>query len=354
MKIGMIGPLWEDIPPKNYGGTEQIVYELVNGLVSRGNDVTLFSHGEAKTDAHLSSTYPHPLYKDSIPWTNISYPLIHISEALKRHTEFDVIHMHLNKESDYLALPLITAYGIQHKTLLTIHFVAPVLKGLNDRQKVLEHFSELQYISISDSQRKHLSKLQWKGTVYNGIDLASYAFSGTPQEYWLWLGKFNPDKGAHLAIKAAREANVKLILAGKIDLIDSVDKEYYEKEVKPLIDGKQITYVGSVGGKEKSDLYKNAIGFLNPIQWEEPFGLVMAESQAAGTPVISYRRGAAEEIIIDGETGFLVDSFAEMVSKIKDIQSISRKNCRKHIENNFTTEKMIDGYESHYASIIGL
>ncbi len=349
LKIAQIAPLWENIPPDKYGGTERVIYYLTEGLVKLGHKITLFACGKAQTSAKLVSVYPNPLYRDNIPWTNITYPLLNITQAFDLEKEFDIIHMHLNKSSDYLALPL--AKPIKNKVVFTLHFPYPASQNRFDRHLVLQKYKDLNYISISNSQRKGGENLNWLGTVYNGVDVNFYTFNQKPKNYFLWLGKFNPDKGTKEAIIAAKKAKVKLLVAGVIDKLEKEDFLYYKKEIEPLIDNNQIIFVGEVNDQKKNELYGNAIALLNPIKWNEPFGLVMAEAMACGTPVIAFKNGAATEIITDEETGFLVNNIEEMANKIHKITKINRQKCRKRVETMFSIEKMVDGYCKIYQQL---
>lgn len=349
MKIAQVAPLWENIPPQLYGGTERIVYYLTEGLVKKGYEVTLFACGTSKTSARLISVYPRPLFRDGVPWTNVMYPLLNITEAFDRASDFDLIHVHLNKSSDYFSLPL--AKPIKEKVVFTFHFPYPKSQNRQDRHLVLQKYKDLQYISISNAARQGGENLNWLATVYNGVDLRLYQFNPTPKDYFLWLGKFNADKGVKEAILSAKKAGVKLLVAGAIDLLEGEDLWYYQNEVKPLIDNQQIVYVGELNDEQKNKVYGEAIGFLNPIQWNEPFGLVMAEAMATGTPVISFNNGAAPEIIVDGKTGFLVENIDQMVEKIREIGKINRMECRQRVEQYFTIEKMIDEYCKIYENV---
>jgi glycosyltransferase involved in cell wall biosynthesis len=349
LRIAQVGPLWENIPPLLYGGTERVVSFLTEGLVEKGLDVTLFACGTSKTTAKLVSVYPTPLFRDNVPWTNIMYPLLNITEAFDRHADFDIIHVHLNKASDYLALPL--AKHIAKKVVFTLHFPYPSSQGREDRHKVFQKYKDLQYVSISNSQRQGGEDLNWIGTVYNGIDLIPYSFHPTPKDYFFWLGKFNPDKGVHEAILAAKKANVKLILAGKIDHLENEDYVYYKEKVEPHIDNEQIVYVGEINDTQKNDYFGNAIAFLNPLQWNEPFGLTMAESMACGTPVISFTAGSAPELIKDNATGFLVTTIDEMAERMKEVSTIDREACRKRAETMFSAQAMTNGYLDIYSSL---
>ncbi|HLD27164.1 MAG TPA: glycosyltransferase family 4 protein [Patescibacteria group bacterium] len=350
MKIVQIAPLWENIPPPLYGGTERIVSSITEGLVTKGHDVTLFAVGTSHTNAKLVSVYPRPLFRDHIAWTNIMYPLLNITEAFDREKEFDIIHMHLNKSSDYLALSL--AVPIKHKVVFTLHFPYPVAQNRDDRHAVFQKYKDLNYISISNSQRRGGENMNWIATVYNGIDLTPFTLNHSPQNYLLWLGKFNPDKGTREAIQAAQKAGMTIKIAGAIDKLEGANFEYWEKEVKPLIDNHRVIFVGEVDDVKKNKLYGNAYAFLNPIQWNEPFGLVMVEAMATGTPVISFKNGAAPELIKNNETGYLVDTVDEMVEAIGKIDAIDRKTCRLHVEKHFTEAIMTNNYEDVYQKIL--
>jgi glycosyltransferase involved in cell wall biosynthesis len=277
------------------------------------------------------------------------YPLLNITEAFDRASEFDIIHVHLNKSSDYMSFPL--AAPIKNKVVFTLHFPYPATQKRMDRHAVLQKYKDLNFISISNSQRQGGENLNWVETVYNGIEFSQFTYNPTPKDYFLWLGKFNPDKGTKEAIMAARQAGVKLFVAGKIDNLEGEDLRYYEEDVKPLIDNQNIIYIEELGTDGKNKIFGEAIAFLNPIKWNEPFGLVMAEAMATGTPVISFKNGAAPEIVVDGETGFLVDNIEQMVAKIGEVKKIDRKACRDRVEKHFTSEIMVDNYVKAYAKL---
>lgn len=349
MKIGVIGPIWLNIPPDGYGGTEEVVYNLVNGLVDNGHDVTLFGPKTSKVKAKIFPTVDLPLREQNVEWTNVNYNLNHFLDAFSKASEFDILHMHLNKSQDYLTLPL----SLYFKTpvLFTLHFKLPSQNFNKDRFLVLNRFRELPFTSISDSQREDL-KLNYVATVYNSLQAEKFKFNPKAEDYFVWLGKIKKVKGTKEAILAAKKANAKLLVLGPVDRGVPEVVEYYEKEIKPLIDGKQIVEVGEVSSEERNEILGKAKAMLNPISWEEPFGLVMAEAQAVGTPVIAFKRGAAPELIIEGKTGFLVDTVDEMVEKMKIVGNLKREDCRKNIEENFSVAKMIAGYEGAYAKTI--
>lgn len=353
MKIGIIGPIWLDIPPIAYGGTEEVIANLANGLVDNGHDVTVFGPANTKLKSHLAATIKTPLRNANIEWDNVLYTQYHISEAFDRANEFDVLHMHLNKSQDYMALP----FALQSPTpvVFTFHFrLPPTDEQPPDRYGILDKYRAFPFTSISNSQRKPMQQLNFIKTIYNSLDMKSFPFIEKPQgDYFVWLGKVNPLKGTKDALMAAKKAGEKLYVLGAVDKGVPEMFSYYENEIKPLIDNEQIIWKGEVGLPEKAALLGNAKAFLNPIQWEEPFGLVMAESQATGTPVISYNRGAAPEVIVDGKTGFLVHTIDEMIEKMKVIDFIDRHACRKNVETTFAIPTMAKGYEEAYQITIG-
>lgn len=346
LRIAQVGPLWERIPPPTYGGTERVVYNLTEELVKQGHRVTLFACGQSQTSAELVAVYPRPLYLDNIPWTNLMYPLLHYAAVFDRANDFDIIHIHLNKASDYLSLSL--AEHCPTPVVFTLHFPYPTSQGRTDRHLVLQRYKHLPFVSISNNQRRGGENLHWAGTAYNGIDLATYTFNATPQNHFFWLGKFNPDKGVVEAIQAAKQANAKLILAGKVDQLENDDRDYYQQQVKPLIDGRQIQYVGELNDEQKNKYFGGAIAFLNPIKWEEPFGLTMVESLACGTPVIAFTCGAAPEIIADGQTGYLVSDVAGMARRMSEISQLDRAACRRRVAEYFTAAHMTRSYLEIY------
>ncbi len=349
MKIGVIGPIWLNIPPEGYGGTEEVVYNLVNGLVDKGHDVTLFGPKTSRVKAKVFPTVDLPLREKNVEWTNVTYNLNHFVDAFQRASEFDVLHMHLNKSQDYITLPL----SLYSKTpvLFTLHFKLPSQNFNRDRFLILNRFRELPYTSISNSQREDL-RLNYVRTVYNSLQVDKFKFSPKAQDYFVWLGKIKKVKGTKEAILAAKKANAKLIVLGPVDKGVPEVVEYYQKEIKPLIDGKQIIQKGEVCPEERNEIVGGAKALLNPISWEEPFGLVMAESQAVGTPVIAFKRGAAPELIQEGKTGYLVNNVEEMVQKMTFVGKLKREDCRRNIENKFSVPKMIEGYEDAYTKTI--
>lgn len=349
MKIAVIGSIWLETPPLGYGGTEDVIYNLVQGLTAAGHDVTLFGPKTSKVNSRLIPTVGKPLRSFNISWENSSYPLYHITEVFDRAREFDIIHMHLNKSSDLAGLPLSVLSNTP--VVSTLHFKVFPRVEREDQYILLKKYRELPYVSISNAQRKP-NDLNYVATVYNGVDLKKFPYSDIKGKYLAWLGKINPVKGTKEAILAAKKAGIKIYVMGPIDRGVSSMISYYENEVKPLLDDKTVVYLGEVSHNEKTSILSGAMCLLNPILWEEPFGLVMTEAQATGTPVIAYGRGAAPEVISEGKTGFIVSNINQMINKIAVVSTLNRHDCRKWIEENFTTDIMIKNYEEVYKKVI--
>lgn len=338
MKIAQVAPLWERVPPPTYGGIELVVSRLTDELVRRGHDVTLFASGDSQTLAKLESVYPHALRLDPKVKEYAVYETLELSHVYQKAGEFDIIHSHVGVP----ALPL--ASLVNTPTVHTLHG-----KFNRDTQAVYLHHHHQPFVSISDAQRQ--INLNYVGTVYNGISLADYKFVGNPQEpaYLAFLGRFSPEKGPHHAIAIAKQTGWKLKMAGKVDV---VDQEFFEREVAPHIDGQQIEYLGEVDHNGKVELLANASVTLFPITWAEPFGLVMIESMATGTPVIAMSLGSVPEVINHGVTGFVCQEYAEIAAMIPQALELDRHKCRQHVAENFSVQQMVDGYEAVYQKII--
>lgn len=341
MRIAQIAPLWERVPPPAYGGTELVVSLLTDELVRRGHEVTLFATGNSITQAKLEAGCDLPLRLKGV--TVSEYPIhesVRLTPLFERADEFDIIHSHV----DICALP----YGNFIKTPMvhTIHGVIPKATEPLYRLHNNQH-----YVSISDSQRRHDLGLNYVNTVYNGINPNTYEFhaEATDPPYLVFFGRMSPEKGPQLAIEIAKRAGWRLKMAGKVD---PTDREFYEREVEPLIDGEQIVYLGEANHVQKSEIMGRAVATLCPLTWEEPFGLVMTESMVCGTPVIAIARGAAPELILDGKTGFLCKDVEACVAAVSKIHSIDRRTCRDHVVNNFSNDRMVDGYEAVYRQLM--
>lgn len=365
MRIAILAPPYLPVPPPLYGGTEKIVSLLTEGLVANGHDVTLFASGDSKTSAKLSSIFPVALGNSGLLKSDIEKPLAHYKACYDRAAEFDVIHSH----GQYMSLS--GAVGIQTPVVFTWH--GSFYKGETPEEKraMLQKYPLFNYISISFNQRGGMEDLHYVATVYNALDTAEYIF--VPQatkEYLLWIGRMSPKKGAYEAILAAKKAGIRLEMAAAIDPIDRV---YFEEKIKPLIDGKAVVYHGEIGHEALGELYGGAMATLYPISWHEPFGLVMTESMACGTPVIAYNIGSVSEIVRDGVTGYIVKEKSNesnksyktnksnlvikqtgitgLIEAISRIGEIDRNVCRKHVEDHFSKERMVSEYEEVYKKL---
>jgi glycosyltransferase involved in cell wall biosynthesis len=390
MKILQIAPPWIATPPNGYGGTELVVYNLCKGFVELGHDVTLFATKDSKSPDELDYVFNKGLIDMDIDWSASLPPFLHYHQAFQNADQFDIVHAHLSSGTDLMILPFMSDLmkkGIP--TVMTIHghwpydrttFMDPYFKKL--------YAENIPVISISRTMQKLVPKeFRDVGYVHNSIEpstLKYYSHSSrhveldpvsasvpapmkkadsgsrsgmtnTHKGYLTWLGKIVPDKGTHEAILAAKAAGEKFVFAGIVDKYQKISVEYFETKVKPLIDDDQVVYLGPADVKMKNKLFGEAKAFLNPINWEEPFGMVMVESLACGTPVISFNRGAAPEIIKNGKNGFLVKNRKEMIKAIGKLDQIKRKDCRKYIEDNFSpraaSEKHIEIYEREISNM---
>jgi len=362
VKIAQIAPPWLPIPPKNYGGTENVIYHLVEKQVAQGHDVTLFATGNTKTSAKLVSFLPKSLIESGVPWTMHLKAFYHLQKAVEyiKEQSFDIVHTHLSSSSDMYIFPLTANLAIPHVT--TLHSNFPFdrdprsgRKGDADRY-YMDWAPSLPMVTISESARQNVPyPLNFVGVVHHGLNMPDFQPSKRRKgDYFAWLGRFMPVKGAHLAIEAAKQAKVPLVLAGIIDRHEKESMEYFGKEIKPQIGTEQIKYIGPVNMRQKNNLLSRARGFLNPIEWEEPFGMVMIEAMALRCPVISFARGAAPEIIVDGETGYLVNNVDEMVCAIPRIDEIDRESVCKYVERNFSAEVMAEKYVEVYKKVIAM
>ena len=340
-KIAIIVPPFTTVPPHGQGGTERIADEMIEGFVKKGYRVTLFGAGRYKGSANFIQIFKKTINERKINTTYIeSSRLLRIESAyiarvmkkiIKREGEFDVIFNHARGGCLFLPLSLF----IKTPIISIIHL--PIFKEIAN---ILASYKKPNIITISNNQRKGFANINYLGTVYNGINLSEFEFCEKPKDYFLFMGALGEHKNPKDAILAAKKAKVKLILAG-----GKKREPYFSKEIKPLIDGKRIKYIGEVMGKKRIDLYKYAKGFLFPIKWQEPFGLVMIEAMACGVPIIAYPNGAVPEVVKNKKTGFIVKNVNEIVKAIKNINKIDRKKCRERVKKYFSVEKMVDNYE---------
>jgi glycosyltransferase involved in cell wall biosynthesis len=359
LRIAQIAPPWIAIPPKQYGGSENVMYHLVEEQVAQGHDVTLIAPGDAKTSAKLVSFYPKSLLESGVPWTMHLKAFYHFQKAVDyiKEQRFDIVHTHLSSSSDMYLFPLTAHLGTPHLT--TLHSIFPFDRDARSNRTgdadsfYMEWAPFLPMVAISESARQNVPyPLHFVGVVHHGLYLQDFQpVKRRMGENFVWLGRFMPEKGAHLAIEAAKQAQVPLVLAGVIDRHSKISMDYFEQVIKPQIGKDQITYIGPVNMRQKNNLFGRARGFLNPIEWEEPFGMVMIESMAMGCPVISFARGASSEIIADGETGFLVNTVDEMVAAIAKIDKINRNAVRTYVEQNFSSHVMAKNYVEIYKKV---
>lgn len=332
--MAILSPVAWRTPPRQYGAWETVASNIAEGLAGRGWDVTLFATGDSVTRANLRAIVDKGYEEDSSVDPKVA-EYLHISEAFEHATEFDLIHSHY----DFMALTY--SRLVATPVLTTIHgFSSPQI------MPVYEKYRDGYFVSVSDSDRA--LKLNYVATVYNGIDLALYPLQPSPGQALVFLGRIHPDKGVHLAISVARLCGLPLIIAGIVQ-----DKKYFREQVEPFLDG-DIRYIGPVDVDGKNKLFSNALALLHLNTIPERFGLVMAEANAAGVPVIAMDLGSCREVICDGQTGFLVNTLNEAVHAVKRIPEIDRVACRARVQHLFSTETMVEAYEHVYSKIFEL
>ena len=358
LKIAQVAPLWFSIPPEKYGGIERIVHSLTEELVKRGHQVTLFASGDSKTKAKLVSVTPKSLIKTGYSWQDPFWNLENLSTAFKMAEKFDLIHCHL----DLWALPFqdLTKVPVLHTLHNQLYKASITREGKRKptRLEIFEkHKKETLAVFISRAERKNSAiKFPKNWIVYNGIDLSQFKFNPKPKDHFIWIARIDPFKGIENAILAAEIAGVKLLLAGRLD---PFRKEYFKTKIKPHL-SRKIKYMGELSGEELFDFYSSAKGCLYPIEWEEPFGLIMVEAMACGTPVIAFERGSVPEVIKDKKTGYVVPPLNKkgerniegLVEAIKKIDKIKREDCRKWVEEKFNYQRMVTDYEKIYYEIL--
>ena len=337
MRIAQIAPLWIPIPPYTYGGTELVVSWLCDELVRRGHQVTLFATNDSKTSANLVPIWPQSLWRAKLRSPHAVFSLLY-EKLISLQDQFDIIHDHCEfytaPYSRFLKPPVVT----------TLHH------PLTEETTILyKKFPNINYVAISKNQKRSGPGINIVRVIYHGLPLEKYPFNPSPQDYLLWLSRIGPDKGIAEAIDIAKLSGEKLIISGNI-LPQYAD--YFEFRIKPLIDGKQIQFVGASDFEKKVDLFRRAKALLYPIRRPEPFGLVVIEAMACGVPVIAYKEGSMPELIKDGKTGFLVNNKEEMANALKRISQINRLTCHRHVAKKFTVEKMVNKYEALYNKLI--
>ncbi len=340
MKIAQIAPLAESVPPKLYGGTERIVSYLTEELVRQGHEVTLFASGDSKTAAELHAVVPNALRLGPPIRDPSAYAALQLEALRQRADEFDVIHCH----TDCLHQPLIRALGLRN-VLTTTHGRL----DLPEYSRIFEEFADAPLVSISDQQRLPLPGCNWVGTVPHGLPPSVCRFNPAPRgDYLAFVGRFSVEKRPDRAIEIARRAGMTLRMAAKID---DADRDYFEKHVEPLLSQSHVEYVGEICEREKWDFLGNARALLFPIDWPEPFGLVLIEAMSCGTPCIAWRAGSIPEIIQEGASGYIVDSLEAAADAARRAAQMDRRGVRQQFERRFTVERMTRDYLEIYRRI---
>ena len=340
MRIAQVAPLAESVPPKLYGGTERVVSWLIEELVELGHDVTLFASGDSTTRAKLVPVWPRALRLGRPRSDPIAAQAALLDSVAEHAADFDVIHCHI----DWLHLPLLSRLRVPFATTLHGRLDLPGLPA------VIRRFPDAPFISISDNQRVPLDGANWLGTVYHGLPANSLRPSFESGGYLAFLGRFTAEKGPEAAIRISRAVGMPLRIAAKIP---RGERGYFKEQLEPQIDGEQIRIIGEVDDRRKEDLLANATALLFPIDWPEPFGLVMIEAMACGTPVIAFRRGSVPEVVEDGLTGFIVDDEEDAVRAIERVPQLDRRSVRAGFERRFTARRMAKDYLQHYWALSG-
>jgi len=333
MRIAQVSPLYESVPPKLYGGTERVVSYLTEELTRQGHEVTLFASADSETKANLISPSETSLRLNNVRDPLVYYTLL-LEKLIQMSRDFDIIHYHV----DYLHFPFARRSETAHVT--TLHGRL----DLKEAKPIYQEFRDLPFVSISYSQRKPLRFSNWIGNVYHGLPLDILKFNWQPSDYLAFLGRLSPEKGVAEAIQIAKKAGIKLKVAAKYE---PLDQEYYE-HLKPLLKDSLVEYVGEINETEKNEFLGQALASLVPIKWPEPFGLVMIESLACGTPVIAFPQGSVPELLVHGETGFIVDTVELAVNSLKKIHQIDRQRCREFFEEKYSVERMTRDYLEIY------
>ena len=338
MKIAQIAPLVESVPPRLYGGTERVVSWLTEELVAQGHDVTLFASGDSRTAASLHPVVPRALRLDGIH-NSLPYNIIMLDRVAERMAEFDVLHFHI----DFFHYPLFR--NMAHKTLTTLHG----RQDLPELPDIYRAFPHMPLVSISNHQRKPVPPVNWMGTIYHGLPERQFREGEGKGGYLAFLGRICPDKGPVEAIEIARRVGLRLKIAAKVD---PVDQDYFDKTVAPLLAASpHVEFIGEIDDSRKQDFLGNARALLFPIRWPEPFGLVMIEAMACGTPVIAFNSGSVPEILEDGLTGFVVENVEEAAAATRRLDQLFRPSIRSRFEERFSARAMAQEYVRIYRKL---
>ena len=339
MKIAQVAPLTEAVPPALYGGTERVISWLTEELVGLGHEVTLFASGDSVTAAKLQPIWPRALRLDGTVRDANALHMAMIEQIYRRADEFDVIHFHL----DYYPFSLMSRQSTPFITTLHGRLDLP------EHQPTFATFSSVPVVSISNAQRRPIPKANWIGTVQHGLPADSLRPQPVQPHYLAFLGRISPEKRLDRAIRIAQRCGVPLKIAAKVD---RADEDYFKDTVEPLLATPGVEYIGEIGDEQKSDFLSGAIALLVPIDWPEPFGLVMIEAMACGTPVIAFNRGSVPEVVEDGVTGFIVEDETSAAGAVRHVASLSRSEIRRQFEQRFTARRMADDYFRLYRRLI--
>lgn len=339
MKIAQVAPLTEAVPPKLYGGTERVVAYLTDALVELGHEVTLFASGDSLTKARLAPIWPRALRLDQSVRDYIAPIFMELESVARRADEFDVIHSHL----DYFGYPLLRRLGTASVTTLHGRLDLPELQSLYGL------YDDIPVVSISDAQRAPLPQPHYVATIHHGLPKNLLEEGAGAGGYLAFLGRISPEKAPDAAIRIAARSGLPLKIAAKVD---RADDEYYKTTIEPLLSQAHVEFIGEIGEHQKSEFLGNAAGLIFPIAWREPFGLVMIEAMACGTPVIAFENGSVPEVIEHGVTGFIVQNEHEAAEAVRQIGTLDRGRIRAEFERRFTAHHMAENYLTLYARLI--
>jgi glycosyltransferase involved in cell wall biosynthesis len=339
MRIAQIAPLTESVPPKLYGGTERVVHWLTEELVALGHEVTLYASGDSVTSAKLEAPWPRALRLDHSIRDPNALHIMMLEHVRRQAHNFDMMHFHL----DYYPFSLFSRQPTPFVTTLHGRLDLP------EHQPLFETFSTMPVISISNSQRRPVPRAGWVRTIHHGLPENLLTPQAETPKYLAFLGRIAPEKGVGRAIHIARECGIPLKMAAKVD---KMDRDYFDQEIKPQIDGTSVSYIGEINDSEKSKFLSGAVALLVPIDWPEPFGLVMIEAMACGTPCIAFNRGSVPEVIDDGVTGFIVEDEQGAIGAAYRVGNLSRAKIRARFEERFTARRMAQDYLAAYRSLM--
>ena len=339
MRIAQVAPLYERVPPLLYGGTERVVSYLTEELVRQGHDVTLFASGDSMTRARLVACSERSLRLDDQVIDPLAYHFLLLDEVFARADDFDILHFHI----DYLHFPFSRRQHTRHLTTLHGRLDIPDLVPL------YKQFGDVPVVSISRAQRQPLPWANWQGTVYHGLPTDLYQARGEGGDYLVFLGRISSEKRLDRAIEIARRSGMRLKVAAKVE---AADRKYFKKTIEPLLDDPIVECIGEVGDRGKQELLAHAYALLFPIDWPEPFGLVLIEAMACGTPVIAYPGGSVPEIVEHGVTGFIVDNLCDATRAVDQVGRLNRALCRSRFEERFSAARMAEDYLKIYDRLL--